>query len=212
MSKIILARTWIKPNSEPIPQAAAAAPAPGGVEIVESGEYPPIDWEAPSANSTNSTGGYEQKPVLPVDSILEDWFNYARRFTEGAHCYLCGAILPVLGAILARRVWLPLGGTRKYPNVFTLICGKPGDRKSTTIRLAAAMARRCLPAEAFLPASFSPESLFDEYDELSGGQPDKLWIVDDAQWLDKASSQTLAFVARRLGAESVAMVRGSGST
>jgi DNA-binding CsgD family transcriptional regulator len=33
-----------------------------------------------------------------------------------------------------------------------------------------------------------------------------LWIVDDAQWLDKASSQTLAFVARRLGAESVAMV------
>ena len=33
-----------------------------------------------------------------------------------------------------------------------------------------------------------------------------LWIVDDAQWLDEASSQTLAFVARRLGAESVAMV------
>jgi DNA-binding CsgD family transcriptional regulator len=33
-----------------------------------------------------------------------------------------------------------------------------------------------------------------------------LWIVDDAQWLDEASSKTLAFVARRLGAESVAMV------
>jgi DNA-binding CsgD family transcriptional regulator len=33
-----------------------------------------------------------------------------------------------------------------------------------------------------------------------------LWIVDDAQWLDEASSQTLAFVGRRLGAESVAMV------
>jgi DNA-binding CsgD family transcriptional regulator len=33
-----------------------------------------------------------------------------------------------------------------------------------------------------------------------------LLIVDDAQWLDEASSQTLAFVARRLGAESVAMV------
>ena len=33
-----------------------------------------------------------------------------------------------------------------------------------------------------------------------------LWIVDDAQWLDEASTQTLAFVARRLGAESVAMV------
>jgi DNA-binding CsgD family transcriptional regulator/tetratricopeptide (TPR) repeat protein len=33
-----------------------------------------------------------------------------------------------------------------------------------------------------------------------------LLMVDDAQWLDAASSQTLAFVARRLEAESVAMV------
>jgi hypothetical protein len=33
---------------------------------------------------------------------------------------------------------------------------------------------------AFLPSSFSPESLFDEYDETCNGRPDKLWIVDDA--------------------------------
>ena len=43
---------------------------------------------------------------------------------------------------------------------------------------------------------------------LSDAAEDKplLWIIDDAQWLDQASSQALAFVARRLGAESVALV------
>ena len=33
-----------------------------------------------------------------------------------------------------------------------------------------------------------------------------LWVVDDAQWLDKASALTLAFVAHRLLAESVGLV------
>jgi DNA-binding CsgD family transcriptional regulator len=41
--------------------------------------------------------------------------------------------------------------------------------------------------------------------EVAEGRP-ILCVVDDAQWLDKASAQTLAFVARRLLAESVAMV------
>ncbi len=41
--------------------------------------------------------------------------------------------------------------------------------------------------------------------EMAAAQP-LVCLVDDAQWLDHASAQVLAFVARRLGAESVAMV------
>src|SRR2546423_6416700 len=36
-----------------------------------------------------------------------------------------------------------------------------------------------------------------------------LCVVDDSQWLDRASAQALAFVARRLAAESVVMVFGT---
>ncbi|GAA1269161.1 LuxR family transcriptional regulator [Pseudonocardia aurantiaca] len=48
--------------------------------------------------------------------------------------------------------------------------------------------------------------------EVAEGQP-LICVVDDAQWLDRASAQTLAFVARRLLAEQVALVfavRGPG--
>jgi hypothetical protein len=48
--------------------------------------------------------------------------------------------------------------------------------------------------------------------EVAKEQP-LVCLIDDAQWLDQASAQTLAFVARRLLAEPVAMIfaaRGAG--
>ncbi len=44
--------------------------------------------------------------------------------------------------------------------------------------------------------------------DVAAGQP-LLCLVDDAQWLDQASARVLAFVARRLDAESVALLFGT---
>ncbi len=44
--------------------------------------------------------------------------------------------------------------------------------------------------------------------DVAAGQP-LLGLVDDAQWLDQTSAQVLAFVARRLDAESVALLFGT---
>src|SRR6266566_4033850 len=44
--------------------------------------------------------------------------------------------------------------------------------------------------------------------EVAADQP-LLGLVDDGQWLDQASAQALAFVARRLDAESVALLFGT---
>ena len=40
----------------------------------------------------------------------------------------------------------------------------------------------------------------------AGAQQPLLCVIDDAQWLDRASAQTIAFAARRLGADPVAML------
>jgi hypothetical protein len=141
-----------------------------------------IDWN--SSNSSNSSGtpksrGYVQLAPIPGDSILRHYLEFAQQENEAADCFIIGAILPVIGAMLGRRIWFRWGAGKKYPLVFTILTGKAGDRKSTAIRLASYIATQLLPPSAFLPLNFSPESLFDEYDEKKEGQPDKLWMVSE---------------------------------
>ena len=59
-----------------------------------------------------------------------------------------------------------------------------------------------VPDELHTPVALSLEA------EMAEAAEDKplLCLVDDAQWLDEASAQVLAFVARRVGAERLAMV------
>jgi DNA-binding CsgD family transcriptional regulator len=74
--------------------------------------------------------------------------------------------------------------------------GPQRDALSTAFGLT-----RGVPADRFF-VGLAVLSLFSE----SAAERPLVCIVDDAQWLDQASAQTLAFVARRLLAESVVMV------
>jgi hypothetical protein len=142
-------------------------------------EYPVINW--PEHSSGDLSGRYVgQKVVYPPDSILEDYMDFVRFECESADAFILGSILPVCGALLARRVRFPWGSTVKFPNIFAMLAGAPGDRKSSAIELADNIAKECLTSKAFLPRSFSPETLFDEYDINKEGRADKIWICDDA--------------------------------
>ena len=181
-----------KRGGSPIP--ASATPA---VAFVESGVLCP---EA-AANSTNSTTPQIMpqlgQAIYPADSILADYMDYARGQEESADCYLLGSILPVASALLARSIWLPWGESKVYPNLFTVLAGKPGDRKSSAINAAERLAKAILPPNRFLSHNCSAEALFDEFHLESGGFPDKLLIADDANpilstWTKAAYGQRVA--------------------
>jgi hypothetical protein len=155
------------PNPPPAQYFAVA-----GEDLVEMEDFLP--------GNLSSSAELSQEAIFPSDSIFATYFNLVREITEGADCYVIGSILPVGAALLSRAVSLPWCGKNLCPNLFAIVVGKPGDRKSSTIDLAEIIARKALPPEAFIPLGFSPETLFDEYDKNSGGRPDKLWIMDDA--------------------------------
>ena len=137
-----------------------------------------------STISTNSTGGHSemeiQSAIYPPESWLDQWMKYGREQEESADCYLLGSILPVVGAALGRKVYFPWGDRKIYPNLFTILAGKPGDRKSSAINLAGKLARNVLDRKQFLPTNMSLEAMMDEYDDTQNGSPDKILICDDA--------------------------------
>jgi DNA polymerase I-like protein with 3'-5' exonuclease and polymerase domains len=148
-------------------------------EALEESEEPAEYTRKPWPPSTAKPEDFEQKIFYPHNSILQPFMEYGRSQTEGSDAYLIGSILPVCSALIARRVWVDFGGPL-YLNLFNLVVGKPGDRKSFTIKIAKRIAQIILPSESFLPTQLSVEGLFNEYNEEDGGCPDKICIVDDA--------------------------------
>src|SRR5207248_1794955 len=92
--------------------------------------------------STFSPGGVTlAQAVYPENSWLARYMDFARLREESADSYLLGSVLPVVAAALARRVRFPWGEGWIYANLFSMLAGKPGDRKSSAINLAEKIAR-----------------------------------------------------------------------
>src|SRR5262249_45426421 len=108
----------------------------------EFGEFSPVQWGETSTNSSISSGGVCQEAFYPPDSILADYRDYAITQSEAPDTYIIGSILPVIGTIMARNVWVPWAAYdgKLYPNIYSILAGPPGNMKSTSIYPALSIA------------------------------------------------------------------------
>lgn len=188
-------------DTPPPPPDDDAPPPPPDDEPEESLSSPASEHSrlssTNSTNSTNSTPPHDNEPkfsvistphdiheaIIPSGTILTAYLAYARKYEESADCYLLGSALAMVAGMLGRSVFFPWGHRAIYPNLFVILVGKPGDRKSSAISIAERLGKALLPSNRFLPATGSAEAYFDEFDSKAGGSPDKVMVCEDANIL-----------------------------
>ena len=142
-----------------------AEPAGGAppVENVDFVETTPFEG-AKSTKSTKSTPPppRQQKAVYPKDSVLYDYIQFGRRYTESEDHIILGSLLPMVAGMLGDRCWIDFAG-RKFPNLFSFVVTNPGQRKSTTINLAQKLAYEILGNDVLISGQMSEQALFKAY-------------------------------------------------
>lgn len=74
--------------------------------------------------------------------LFEAYFQY-RDKTEPPAIFHRWALIGCLGAWMARKVWLPFGSSRVFPNQYIMFVGTPGSRKTTAINQAVSIIEAC---------------------------------------------------------------------
>src|SRR6266850_1874141 len=69
------------------------------------------------------------------ESLLSDYFDFAKCAPEVPNIYHRWCILSGLSAILSRNFYFQHGNFRIFPNLFVMLIGEAGARKSTAIKL-----------------------------------------------------------------------------
>lgn len=68
-------------------------------------------------------------------NLFDRYFTYVER-TEPPLVFHRWSILSALGAMLGRQYYLPFGDFNIFPNLYVMLIGDPGTRKSTAIKLS----------------------------------------------------------------------------
>lgn len=74
--------------------------------------------------------------------VFDAYFDYVRD-TEPPLIFHRWSLLPGIGALLGRNVYLPFGDFRIFPNMYVMLIGNPGTRKSTAIKLSRKALSEC---------------------------------------------------------------------
>lgn len=73
-----------------------------------------------------------------MSDYFEAYFSYAGvGESEAPSIFHRWASISIVGALLARRIWMPFGHSSIYPNQYIMFMGSAGTRKSTAINIGA---------------------------------------------------------------------------
>lgn len=113
-------------------------------------------------------------------NLIADYIKYVEE-TEPPYVYHRWIIISAIGALLGRNIWLPFGHFRQFPNMYIMLMGDPGARKSTAMK----MARKLVRASGYDKYSFDRTTKekflldlegLDEQPELYNGHLDTTTI------------------------------------
>lgn len=90
------------------------------------------------------------KELLGKHKFLSTYLSYVEE-TESPRLFHCWSALSGISAALGRRVWFPFGIENIYPNMFVVLVGPSGAKKSTALK----MMRRIL--ETSTGVRFAPD-------------------------------------------------------
>jgi hypothetical protein len=78
---------------------------------------------------------------VPEHPFLKQYLSYVED-TESPRLFHIWSILSGISACLGRRCYFPFGHTKIYPNMYVLLVGPPGVRKSTAISIATNLVKK----------------------------------------------------------------------